>query len=178
MKSTNRLLFIIPAILVLGLIVINTGYVQYSWKGVTYVLNNSNEYIFEPQEPEQVRFDIDYPWDSSRNKIVVAEYKGAQLQIKSITQEGRHLRVIIKALYKIKYSGGNIFKDLPSPDIADITVVDQKGNLYEVFYNGSGPYLKRGREYHYMIVINEGILPETQLTMTIGDVTPIVYRRK
>lgn len=178
MKRGLRYLIGLAALLMLGIVIINTGYLKFFTKGITFILNTSDNYFFESQEAKSIQFIIDYSSISDYCNNTIADFGGSQLQIKSITKEGKHLRIIINAIYDINYTSGNIIEDLPSPDIAEITVIDQRKNQYEVIYNGASSYRKRERDYHYLILINENVPSDTRWTMTISDVTPIVYRRK
>lgn len=178
MKWCSRCLIVFAALIILGIIILNTGYFKFLVRGVTFILDTSNGYIFETQEAESIQFTFGYSSISDYCNNTIAGFGGSQLQIKSITKEGKDLRIILNAKYDIKYTSGNIIQDLPSPDIAEITVIDQRNNQYEVIYNGASSYRKRERDYHYLISINENVTSDTRWTMTISDVIPIVYRRK
>lgn len=113
MKRVSRYLIAFGALLILGIIILNADYFQFVFKGVPFILDADNNYIFESQEAESIQFTFDYSCISSYCNNTIADFGGSKLQIKSISKEDQYLRVIINALYDIKYTSGNIIQDLP-----------------------------------------------------------------
>lgn len=178
MNKNLRFFLILISVITIGWVVVSNSYIQFIWDGACYIIDNSHDYSFEAQEPEKIQFTINISQITNYDKTEIVDFGKSKLIIESIRKENRLLRVIINASYKVKYNEGYIIQDLPSPDIAEITAVDQNGNQYEVIYNGAGPYNRNGREYHYLISLDEEMLPETFITITINNVVPIVYKRK